>query len=54
MAEGKRNQDGDIPSDKPGKDLINPPKPHKKTRPRNNDKSTIAKDPNLGSRNAVR
>jgi hypothetical protein len=54
MPEEKRNQDGDIPSDKPGKNLVNPPKPHKKSRARSSNKNTTAKDPNLGSRNAVR
>lgn len=47
------NHTGQMPSDVPGKDLINPPKrkaSHKKPDKRSNF-NTTAKDPNLGKRN---
>lgn len=54
--EKQRNQNGEIPSDKPSKELINPPKHsgESKAPKKDIDKSSTAKDPNLGSRNTVR
>jgi hypothetical protein len=54
--ERQRNQNGEIPSDKPSKELISPSKEGEEYKSTNREvgRNTTAKDPNLGKRNAVR
>ena len=49
-----RNQNGDIPSDKPGKKLIHPPKKSGIAREHRSNFNITGKDYKLGDRNTVR
>jgi len=49
-----RNQNGDIPSNKPSKKLINPPKKSGITREHKSNFNITGKDYKLGDRNTVR
>jgi hypothetical protein len=50
----KRNQNGDIPSDKPSKKLINPPKKSGISKEHKSNFNITGKDYKLGDRNTVR
>lgn len=50
----RRNQNGDIPSNKPSKKLINPPKKSGITREHKSNFNITGKDYKLGDRNTVR
>lgn len=50
----RHNHTGQMPSDIPSKELINPPKhKHQKKESTKPDGNITAKDPNLGSRNTT-
>lgn len=50
----ERNQNGDIPSNNPGKKLINPPKKSGLHREHKSNFNITGKDYKLGDRNTVR
>ena len=50
----KKNQNGDIPSDKPSKKLIHPPKKKGLVKEHKSNLNTTGKDYKLGDRNTVR